>query len=439
MRRALHDPAAGVRQAAARSAGLHKDAQAATRLAEMVTSDEPAVRREAATALGRIGDVAAVPALLAAMDATDSDRFLEHAVIFALIRIDNQPATAKGLELAQPAAKRGALVALDQMDGGRLSPEAVTPFLSAADPLLQQSALWVIAHHADWGRNMVGFFDDWLDDRDMNDARRDELKRQLLAFASDQHVQELIGRTLADANTPRATQLLLLEVIGQSSVNQMPTSWIAGLQRSLADADDATVGHAVAALRSLHLDKRPIDTKIEPQVEAPPTLPIPDPAAGVFDELLLHVAAASQRADALRAQAAAAVVGHLTSIDPPLFGFLLASVDESNGPLLRMDAADALAAAPLDHEQLFTLCDTIATAGGLEVPRLVQAFAAGKNESVGMALVAALKQSPGGKSLAPRRWLEYCRAIRAHPRQRPAALRATARRLGTAKGPARRA
>jgi putative heme-binding domain-containing protein len=127
----------------------------------------------------------------------------------------------------------------------------------------------------------------------------------------------------------------------------------------------------------------------------------PDPAASAFDELLLQVAADSNRSDALRAQAAAAVVGHLTSIDPPLFGFLLASTDEYHGPLLRMDAADALAAAPLDDEQLLTLCDAIATAGVLEVPRLVQAFAAGNSDRVGLALVAALNQSPGLKSLAP--------------------------------------
>ena len=126
---ALDDGDASVRQAAARSAGLHRDHAALKRLESIVGSDEAPVRREAATALGRIGDAGAVPSLLAGLNGTESDRFLEHALIFALIRIGDRPGTLKGLALASTGSKRGALVALDQMDGGQLTPEVVTPFL----------------------------------------------------------------------------------------------------------------------------------------------------------------------------------------------------------------------------------------------------------------------------------------------------------------------
>ena len=82
-RKALADQHASVRQAAARAAGIHRDAEARLALEQLVPNDEPAVRREAATSLGRIGDPASVPALLEAI-ASPVDRFLEHATIFAL-------------------------------------------------------------------------------------------------------------------------------------------------------------------------------------------------------------------------------------------------------------------------------------------------------------------------------------------------------------------
>ena len=127
----------------------------------MVVADQPSVRREAATALGRIGDRSAVPALLEALNAP-VDRFLEHAVIFALIQLNDRPATLAGLQQNAPGTKRGALVALDQMEAGQLTPELVTPFLSVADPVLQQTALWVIAHHREWGGEVSDFFAGWL-------------------------------------------------------------------------------------------------------------------------------------------------------------------------------------------------------------------------------------------------------------------------------------
>jgi HEAT repeat protein len=122
--------------------------------------DVPSVRREAATALGRIKSPAAVPALLDGL-LVGGDRFLEHALIFALIEIADRDATLKGLQHTNSAVRRGALIALDQMEGGNLTSDMVLPYLDPADPVLQQTALWVISHHSDWGKELVGFFR-WL-------------------------------------------------------------------------------------------------------------------------------------------------------------------------------------------------------------------------------------------------------------------------------------
>jgi putative heme-binding domain-containing protein len=491
------------------------------------------VRREAATALGRIGQSAAVPQLLDALSTVGGDRFLEHAVIFALIAIGDRPGTARGLEAADSQVKRGALIALDQMPHGRLTPEAVTPFLNPADPLLQQTALWVIAHHADWGGSMLDFFRGWLARPAMDDAQHDALRQQLLAFAGHEGVQELVAAAAGDVDTPPATRLVLLEIMGQATGGKLPARWAEALRRALADGDERIVRASLAALRSLPPDKRPTVSRVESQANFAETVgsfpgtqlaenfcvrfsgvircptdgtytfyansddgsqlfidgrlvvdnggshamreregqveltagdhalrldfieeegdagcilswafeghpkqvvpadvllhrprnqgdaatlapglwaefyelggasrTFPDPAAGQFDEPLVRLASDTGRPLEVRVQAGAAVAGRLDGLEPELFDFLRAAIDESNAPLVRLDAAEALARSRLSEGQLLALAATLAECGPLELPRLVRAFEQSTSEEVGRQLVAALGRSPGLKSLS---------------------------------------
>jgi glucose/arabinose dehydrogenase len=154
-RSALGDPDMGVRLAAATVAGLHRDALAAPRLTERLKDDEAlAVRREAATALGRMRQVPAVGALLDGLRG-NGDRFLEHALIYALIVIDDRRSTLPGLFDPNPRVRRGALIALDQMDHGELTLDEVLPRLNESDVELARTALRAIARRPAWARSMV--------------------------------------------------------------------------------------------------------------------------------------------------------------------------------------------------------------------------------------------------------------------------------------------
>ena len=267
-RQALNDREASVRQAAARSAGLHRDAAALDKLQLLAKKDDAPVRREAATALGRIGQSSAVPALLDAL-ASPVDRFLEHATIFALIQIGDPAATTEGLSASDTPAKRGALIALDQMDGGGLTPDRVTPLLDPADPVLRQTALWVIAHHADWGRAMLPYFRASLAHLDADAAEQDALRQQLLAFAGDAEVQALIADRLADSTTPVETRLLLLELMAQAAPQRLPPAWAASLRQALAASDGRVVQQAVATLRGRPQTNRPLVSRVDSQVDNP--------------------------------------------------------------------------------------------------------------------------------------------------------------------------
>ena len=140
MRKALANSLASVRQTACRSIATHPDPEAVQRLCQLVREDEPAVRREAAKALGRCGDSTAVPVLLAALQ-RKVDRAEEHALVYALIELDQPDQTLAGLSSEAAAVRRAALIALDQMDSGKLTPEMVAPLLEANDEALRLAAL----------------------------------------------------------------------------------------------------------------------------------------------------------------------------------------------------------------------------------------------------------------------------------------------------------
>src|SRR6185437_13712895 len=112
-------------------------AEARPQLLTMLAGDEPAARRAAATALGRLKRTEATQALLQGLGG-DNDRFLDHALVYALIEIADRRATLAGLSDPRPRVRRGALIALDQMDGGPLTRGQVVPLLDTTDTALQK-------------------------------------------------------------------------------------------------------------------------------------------------------------------------------------------------------------------------------------------------------------------------------------------------------------
>jgi len=106
---------------------------------QMLKQDQPAVRRQAATALGQIGDPRAVTALLAAA-ARPGDRFNEHSVTYALIELKTPGPALEALKGTDPRIRKTALIALDQMDGSPLTADHLPPLLSDQNKDLRTAA-----------------------------------------------------------------------------------------------------------------------------------------------------------------------------------------------------------------------------------------------------------------------------------------------------------
>jgi putative membrane-bound dehydrogenase-like protein len=379
VRTALGDRDESVRRAAIHSAGLWRDGAVLPQLAAAVRSAQPAVQRAAAEALGRTGDARAVPDLIAA-SASPADRVLEHSLTYALIEIGNAAATAAGLQASASGSRRAALIALDQIDGGQLTPGALVPLFTSSDPVLAKTAWWIAERHPEWGGALAGFFEARLADPDSAAAARDVLATRLALFASAPAIQALLARTVATSATPSGPQLTALRAMAAAAsssvpasvrVKELPDAWPEALSNALTASSDEVTLEAVSVARAVPAGKG-ASTKLQ--------------------DALLRVARDRARPPEVRIAALTARPA-ASAVDPDLFALLRNSIEPSNPPALRTAAASVLEKALLDHGQLLELARSLEAAGPLELARLLPAFAGGADEEVGLAMIAALERS----------------------------------------------
>ena len=379
VRTALTDSDPTVAEAAIHSTSLWRDKAALNELLTILASGCAPLQRAAAEAVGRLDQPEAVPALLAAA-AQPHDRILEHSLTYALIEIGNAGATAKGLDTPSPFGKRAALVALDQMGDGNLKAENVAPLLGSPDTVLRKTAAWVAGHHPEWGGALAGFFAERLGKGELSSAAAEELKGQLIEFASSPAIQNLIASGLGDPTTPDMTRQLLLDTIASTSIADPPRAWGPAVNSCLEAKDEVVLGAAVAAARVLGQAK----------TNAPH-----------FSGALLRIANTETYPETLRVQALAALPSGLRPVQAAQLTLLCADVDPEKPVALRSDAVSVLTKASLTDEQLLSLSDTLKTAGPLELTRLLNVFERSTNVEVGTRLVQSLKSAKGLASLRP--------------------------------------
>jgi len=379
------------------SISLWNDAEATQELLTIMQIPNPQLQRVAAEALGRIGNTLrsgalqvskrfeenslnwVIPGLLTAA-AGQHDRVLEHSITYALIEADIPVGTTPGLTSFSPYEARTALIALDQMDHGGLQAETVVPFLHAPEPELRQAASWVASHHPEWGAALAGFFRERLASKDLSEADQVELKQQLARFARAPEIQKLMGATLQVSGVEPVQRELLLQVMAQTSLNDVPAEWNNSVRSCLAAKETALLRPAIAAARTLGQAK----------TNAPN-----------FEALLVAIASNDVYPDDVRLEALAASPHGLQSVEQSLLNFLIANVDSSRPALTRGMAAGVLARARLTDEQLLRLSEVTKSAGPLELTRILGAFEHSANEAVGLKLLKGLQESKALASVRP--------------------------------------
>ncbi len=376
VRTALADSDDSVRQTAAHVASLWRDRGARPALVSAIASGRPAVQRAAAEALGRLGDAAAVPALLAAA-ARATDRVLEHSLTYALIEIGDARATSAGLTAQATGTRRAALVALDQMDNGGLTPGHVVPLLDSPDSALKATAWWIALGHTDWGGDLAVYFRSRLGAPVSPGPARVELEQQLARLAGHAAVQQVLADAVASGPADsRQIALGAMAIAGSPAtpvaqrLKQMPSAWAAPLSGALSATDPEVARLAVAAAR---------------------VLPAADADRDQIDAALVRVARASAhsadlRLAALTARRAAA------PLDADLFAFVRGALTGA-AVADRSLAAMVVERAGLDRDELLSLAGALASVRPIEFTRVLAAFDRSTDEAVGLAVVQALERS----------------------------------------------
>lgn len=375
---ALNDSDEVVRQAAIHSVSVRRDRSAVALLTKLLATGTAQNKRAAAEALGRLGDPSVSSALLAAAARSESDRVLEHSLIYAVIELDDTRAVSARLATRDTRERRAALIALDQMDSSKLAPDAVASALDSPDPALKATASWIVSRHPEWAGALTGFLQKRLDAANLSSSDRADLEGLLARYAHAPSVQSLLSDRVRDASAPREARELALRAMAQSGIKDVPSSWVAALTAALAGGDVNLTRQVVSTARALPLkakDSRDLTTA------------------------LLKVGTDSGTAIDTRLDALAAIPGGVPEVSPSLYAFLAENLTTDKPVAVRSAATEVVSRARLSREQLGSLVDTLKGAGPLEVDRLLSAFEQKPDLELGRKVVAALKQSAVRASL----------------------------------------
>lgn len=401
VRGALAHSDAAVREVAAHCASVERDAAALPALAKLVVDDSAPIRRKAAEALGRIGTPEAVPPLLASLRKGAEDSFLQHSLIHALIQIGSFEEMLPALADTTASVRRGALIALDQMNGGeeradpaasrghallnphrggtfrylpnpKLAREHIAPLLDAEDAGLQIAVLECISRRPAWAQELVTVASRWVRRDSLDAAQREAFVTALLGASADAGVQQFIAATLLDAGVPAETRRDLFGVVARGRANPLPQAWLDALEKLLRGGDAAAQREALDIVRIRGLSQ--------------------------FDKLLGELAGGGTTAPDVRL-AATAILAPRATLDSAAFDRLVSQLNSPGDPMQPVAAATALGTARLTPPQRKALLGTIAGAGPLTLPLLVKAFHNTRDKDESVALAKSLAAAPGARAL----------------------------------------
>jgi putative membrane-bound dehydrogenase-like protein len=368
VRAALSDTSIQVAIAAARVVGLSKDSKSLEKLKSIVVQTKaPALRRQAATALGQIGDAGAIPALLSAAGTTD-DRFIRHALIYAMISINRADLVKVGLSSKSPKVVDAALIALDQMPKSIIKASQIIPYLTGKNEILQQTALWVTSHHPEWSGEIQDFLTGRFKSGSLSAKEKESFKNILVSFSANASTQQFIADQVKLGTAEQ--QVFLLSVMSASPLKVLPPAWAGAAEELLRAGTAPEVKSATLDLVRLRNIKT-VDSALGKLIDDPATT------------------------NAIKIEALSALLG----IDPALsdkhFDYLFTQLKGKNETPVRLQVASALGQAKLSETQLLKLAkDYLPSADPFILPRLVPVFNGEHEAESGRILAQTLAKSP---------------------------------------------
>ena len=364
---ALSDNDIQVKVAAARALGTARYEPAVGKLMELVGKDAPAVRRQAATALGKIGNKTAVSALLAAARG-NKDRFVEHALIYSLVALNQNKQIQSALLNPSPEVRKVALISLDQTPLSTLRASQITPFLTSKNPDLKRTALWIASHHPEWAGDMASFLETRFKGAALSAEEKQLFGDILVSFSADNGMQAFMSKQLVSGSSSQ--KLFIMDAMGRSDVKELPPVWVSQIGEQLVSKNSLVQAKALELVRLRKIKS------LMPK--------------------LADISRNESNVKSLRLEAVAAMLETQPQITADQFNFIYSQLNLKNEAPVRQQAATVLAQGRLSEEQLTKLAtDYLPRADAFILPRLVPLFAGSQSAVIGKALATTLLNSPG--------------------------------------------
>lgn len=354
---------------ASRIVAMNQDPKAAGKLVELLQSNDPVTRREAAKGLGRMGNSNAVAPLMEAISRV-SDRDEEHAFLYALIELNSPEKTRSGLLSKYAEVQKATLVVLDQLLDGKLKAESIKIFLSSEDEQLQKTALSLFSKNRNsWQAEAYETLKSWMAS-DLAWEKNSKIANELLLdFIDDDNVGELVGKKISDSGTSNAFRNSILNTISTGRRIKFHESWFEPLDSELKSSSTERIKLALAAVRAIDTNR--------------------------FQRSLETIGRDSTRPTMLRIAAYESLSGRTGKLTEESFEFLFDLLVSEGSPNEQTRATQIIAASKLNSKQLVELATYLPDAGPMMLPELVRPFLYVRNDQVCDAFLEAMNESSG--------------------------------------------
>jgi putative heme-binding domain-containing protein len=349
--------------AAIRSVVETNDQQAMSLLVKLLERVSGAAQREAVVALGRFKHDGALPVLTKMLNHT-LDRQMEHAVLYALIQLDQPEALKTALNPRQTQIMQRVLTVMDQSKGFALDPKFVMQCFDDGDDALVNTATKIAARHPEWAPAFAAKLEEWMAIPLITDRQTQPLFVLTPLYLKNEAMAVTFGKFLSKDDHAESAQM----IANATGVKLHPT-WKEPLIKRLASVKPEMVEPTLAAVATVGA------TEFKPQLEA--------------------LAANEAMPVAIRLKALSLAAPKGAAVNDKVFALLSSQLQPSKPAPVRTEAAKLLAGAALSTEQLLALAKLLPQCGPVELPVIITGFARSKEAGVGQALVTGLRSANG--------------------------------------------
>ncbi len=302
----------------ARALGRSGDKTAEKALLGLLSGPEPHVRLAAAEALARCGSTNAVPALITALT-SDIDRFLEHALVYALHRLADENSLNIALDHLHPRVQRAALILLAQAPHQKITATDVLKRLLVEDIPLRRAALMILQKHPDWSVHAEPVVRELIYAPVLNTAQSESLRELILTFQTNPAMQSLVASVGTNTSLNSGRREFLFLTMAQTTIDPLPDAWISALEMGLDEGEPSV---RLQAARTAGTRK-----------------------ISALDEPLTLLIAQTNLSIELRLEAIRATLGRRPKLTPAAFELLLGQIGPQSSPGSRLASLELLSRA----------------------------------------------------------------------------------------------